>query len=192
MGEHAERTGFVRGLLSSSWRGGEPGAADHQPWGGSESDEPFANGPSTGRNLTPVDDDGDRGAAAADGPNVPLVLAVLIGFLPLLVVWITFVLERSTWGAVLSVRPPCKFPVSNATTPFSTVTTASVESGRGGLRLHAHSRLCALARPTCSRAGRAETAAVPLADAARRWSRARHRQLSRRGGPVRTVRVHWR
>jgi hypothetical protein len=50
--------------------------------------------------LSAVNDEHD----GAEGANVPLALAVLIGCLPLVVVHISFVQNRSTWGAVLSVE----------------------------------------------------------------------------------------
>ena len=46
----------------------------------------------------------DELAADAGGAVVPCLLALLIGLTPLVVVFPTFVLERSTWGSVAAVE----------------------------------------------------------------------------------------
>ena len=91
-----EREGIVeQGHASSSWRAGEPEASEVQPRGGGK----LATGSSTGGSRpAPAGDDGiccpfedDADGVAPLGPNVPLALAVALGFLPVLVVYVSFV-----------------------------------------------------------------------------------------------------
>jgi hypothetical protein len=80
----------------------EPGTVD--AWLGSrkEAMRGTPTAPSVGGtgHLSAVSDELD----GAEGANVPLPLAVLIGCLPLVVVYISFVQQRSAWGAVFSVE----------------------------------------------------------------------------------------